>query len=68
MKFRNFNFLNHFIPPKIHTDYDYRLRHSVSSSILIKYKLWPKRLWPETYYGRTGVWPKRLESIAKWQK
>ena len=32
MKFRNFNFLNHFIPPRIHTDYDYRLRHSVSSS------------------------------------
>ena len=22
MKFRNFNFLNHFIPPRIHTDYD----------------------------------------------
>ena len=26
MKFRNFYFLNHFIPPRIHTDCDYRLR------------------------------------------
>ena len=54
-------------PLIIHTKLKYRLRHSVSSSILIKYKLWPKRLWPkwfvvETYYGWTGVWPKRLES------
>ena len=40
----------------------YRLRHSVSSSILIKYKVWPKWFVAETYYGRTGVWPKRLES------
>ena len=40
----------------------YRLRHSVSSSILIKYKLWPKWFVAETYYGRTGVWLKRLES------
>ena len=23
IKFRNFYFLNHFIPPRIHTDYDY---------------------------------------------
>jgi hypothetical protein len=36
--------------------------HSVSSSILIKYKLWPKWFVDETYYGRTGVWTKRLES------
>jgi hypothetical protein len=37
----------------------YRLRHLVSSSILIKYKLWPKWLVDETSYGRTGVWTKR---------
>ena len=40
----------------------YRLRHSVSSSILIKYKLWPKWFVDETYYDQTGVWTKRLES------
>jgi hypothetical protein len=39
------------------TDYD-----THSSSILIKYKLWPKWFVDETYYGRTGVWTKRLES------
>jgi hypothetical protein len=33
--------------------------------ILIKYKLCPKWFVAETYYGRTGVWPKRLES-AEW--
>ena len=39
------------------TDYD-----THSSSILIKYKLWLKWFVDETYYGRTGVWTKRLES------
>ena len=35
MKFRNFNFLNHFIPPRIHTDYDYRLRHNPNNPVVI---------------------------------
>ena len=40
------------IPLRIDTK-KYRLRHPVSSSILIKYKLWPKWFVAETYYGRT---------------
>ena len=35
----------------------------VGTSSHIKYKLWPKWFVDETYYGRTGVWTKRLESI-----
>jgi hypothetical protein len=44
MKFRNFNFLNHFIPPRIHTDYDTQFLHPYLLNI---------------NYGRNGLWPKR---------
>jgi hypothetical protein len=48
------------------TGYDTQFLHPYLEKLplqTVKYKLWPKWFVDETYYGRTGVWTKRLASL-----